>query len=265
MPKKGPVGTSRKIVPISNCRPCWQSRLDKTHEILVAIRQARTADQVCASILGFTARFGATALLAGTIPPPGAMRREQVSHVLLDAWPREWSIRYFSHGYLHWDPTIGLVRRASEPFIWSNIAEHIDLPASALRVMQEATEFGLNDGLTLTFSSVERRPIGFSIAGERLELDPPERRALELVVACGVAQAVQIDHRSARHGVVRLSPRQHDVLRWAAEGLKVEEIADRLSISAHTADMHLRNVRERLGVSNTIHAVAEAFRRGMIS
>lgn len=243
----------------------WYCRLDQTYDMLTDIRHARTAPAISALLLQYMGRFGATGLLAGVIPPPGAMRQEQMSHVLLDAWPREWSLRYFSKGYLHRDPTIDLVRRASEPFIWSKIGDRCRLSASARRVMQEATEFHLNDGLTLTFASLERQPIGFSIAGERLDLDPSEQRAIELVVACGLAQAVQIAERSFRDETVSLSPRQLDVLRWAAEGLKSDQIADRLAISAHTADMHLRAVRDKLGVTKTVHAVAEAFRLGILS
>lgn len=193
------------------------------------------------------------------------MRREQMSHVLLDSWPREWSLRYFSHGYLNRDPTIGLVRRASEPFTWNEVDKRCRLSASARRVMQEATEFRLTDGLTLTFSSLERRPIGFSIAGERLELDPSERKAVELIAAFALAQVIEICEGSGTRQIVRLSPRQHDVLRWAAEGLTIDEIADRLGVSTHTVDTHLRAVRDKLGTTSTIRAVAEAFRIGLIT
>jgi LuxR family quorum sensing-dependent transcriptional regulator len=229
------------------------------------IRGMRTADEVCASILSYTSGFGVTGLLAGVIPPPGAMRREQLAHVLLNAWPREWSSRYFAQGYLHRDPTIGLVRRASEPFIWSEIGERCELSASARRVMQEAMEFRLKDGLTLAFFSIERRPIGFSFAGERLELDPSQRQAVEFVAAYALAQAISICGGSAAGEIVKLSPRQHDALRWAAEGLTVDDIADRLGVSVHTADTHLRAVREKLGATSTIRAVAEAFRIGLIT
>lgn len=243
----------------------WRPYLDQTFNLLTQVRETRTLGEVSTLILGHIGRFGATGLLAGVIPRPGAMRREQMSHVLLDAWPREWSLRYFSQGYLNRDPTIGLVRRSSGPFIWSEIGERCELSASAHRVMQEAGEFRLKDGLTLTFASVERLPIGFSIAGERLELGPSERQAMELVAACALAQAVQIGESSITRQVVNLSPRQYDVLRWAAEGLTVDQIADRLGISVHTTDTHLRAVREKLGATSTVGAVAEAFRIGLIT
>lgn len=243
----------------------WRCRLDQTYDLLTRIRQTRTCVAISELILLYVSNFGATGLLAGVIPPVGAMRREQMSHVLLDAWPQEWSLRYFSQGYLNRDPTIDLVRRVSKPFIWSEITKHCEVSAAARRVMQEATEFRLKDGLTLAFSSLERRPIGFSIAGERLELDPSERRAVELVTACALAQVIEIAACSEKRETVRLSPRQHDVLRWAAEGLTVDEIADRLGISSHTADTHLRAIREKLGATSTIRAVAEAFRIGLIT
>lgn len=243
----------------------WRQRLDQTYDFLMQIREARTTDEICSATLGHLRHLGATGLLAGVIPPPGAMSREQFSHVLLDAWPTEWARRYFSRGYLYRDPAIELIRCTSEPFMWSEIGERCELSSSARRVMEEATEFRLNDGLTFGFRSLERSPIGFSIAGEKLELDPVERRAAELVAAYAVVRAMEIRKSLTTRPAVPLSPRQLDVLRWASEGLKAVEIADRLSISVHTADMHLRAIREKLGVGSTVHAVAEAFRHGILS
>lgn len=261
-----PKEISSETFPLVGCgRRRWRCPLEQTYGLLAQIRRMRTPGEVCASILTYTARFGATGLLAGVIPPPGAMRREQMSHVLLDAWPNEWSLRYFSQGYIQRDPTIELVRRTSESFIWSEIGRHCEVSPSGRRVMHEATEFRLKDGLTLAFSSLERRPIGFSIAGERLDLDPSERRAVELAAACALAQAIEIYEGPETRRLIMLSPRQHDVLRWAAEGLTVDETADRLGVSTHTVDTHLRAVREKLGATSTIRAVAEAFRIGLIT
>lgn len=240
-------------------------RLDQTHELLMRIRESRTYDEICTLFLSYTEEFGANRLLAGMIPPPGAMHREQVAHILLHAWPSEWSSRYFSQGYLYFDPAIRLVGRASEPFLWSEIEQKCELSTPARRVMWEATDFRLKEGLTFTFSSLERRPIGFSIAGERLELDPFHQQAMKLVAACALAQAIDIRVNAATRQIVTLSPRQHDVLRWAADGLTVDEIADRLGISSHTVDTHLRAVREKLGATTTLRAVAEAFRIGLIT
>lgn len=129
--------------------------------------------------------------------------------------------------------------------------------------MSEAKEFGLQHGLTMALSTVERQAVGFSVAGERLEVDPHDRLTLELVCAYALGCAIVLTE-GRQNRAPQMSKRQIDVLHWASEGLTVDQTADRLGISCHTADMHLRAVREKLGVTSTIHAVAEAFRLGLI-
>ncbi|MGX5850583.1 helix-turn-helix transcriptional regulator [Mesorhizobium sp. PL10] len=243
----------------------WRRCLDDTLEFMCKIRRSSTQQEICRHLLCYAERFGATNLLAGPIPPPRALRREQLSHVLLDAWPEQWSERYFSNGYLYRDPTIQLVSRGSSPFRWSEIGEMCGVGPVGRRVMDEATEFKLCEGFTIPFATLERQAVGFSVAGEKLDPDPHDRLAFQFVAACAFGCAVTLAAGKWHSKPVHLSPRQRDVLRWASEGFTVDEIADRLSISRNTADTHLRSARERLGVANTVHAVAEAFRHGLIA
>jgi len=215
-------------------------------------------------LLIYAARFGATNLLAGVIPPPSSSRREQLSHVLLDAWPEEWAKRYFSNGYLYRDPTIRLVSQGNAPFCWSEVGHLCKVCSLGHRIMQEASEFHLGEGLTVALLTIERHAVGFSIAGDKLCVDPRERLALQLVVSYAFGCASALVGRKTDRKRARLSPRQHDVLHWASEGLTVHDIAEQMNISSNTADTHLRAVRERLGVSSTTHAVAEALRLGLI-
>ncbi|WP_172351900.1 helix-turn-helix transcriptional regulator [Mesorhizobium sp. NZP2298] len=242
----------------------WRSHLDQTYSILEGIWNCRSADEICRCLLKHCGRFGATHILAGAIPPPRASRRKQLSHVLLTAWPEEWSQRYFSRGYLDQDPTIRLVSRGSQPFLWSEVGETLNIGPSGRRVMDEATEFRLHEGLTVSFATVERQAVGFSIAGERLEIGSGEYVSLQFVAAFALGRALALVDGILNREPVRLSPRQRDVLHWASEGLSVDSIALRLNISRNTVDTHLRAVRERLGVASTVHAVAEAFRLRII-
>jgi LuxR family quorum sensing-dependent transcriptional regulator len=228
------------------------------------LRRCSSGDDICAWVLNYVRSVGATNVLAGVIPPPALSTAEQLSHVLLAAWPQEWSKRYFSGGYIYRDPTIRLVRQGTPAFMWSEIGSLCSPTLAEKALMSEATSFHLHQGFTVTLSTIERQRIGFSIAGERLEIDPYQRLTLELVSAYAIGSAIILtggNEDRERH----LSRRQLEVLHWASEGLTVEHIADRLGISCHTAEMHLRNVREKLGVASTLHAVAEAFRLGIIS
>ena len=72
----------------------------------------------------------------------------------------------------------------------------------------------------------------------------------------------------SRYGPVEqiepLTSREEDVLRYLVKGLIKKEIADQLSISQHTVDMHLRSVYRKLHVRSQTEAVSKALRQGMV-
>jgi DNA-binding NarL/FixJ family response regulator len=72
---------------------------------------------------------------------------------------------------------------------------------------------------------------------------------------------------SARSGAAeaRLTPRQREVLRLLADGLRYEEIGRRLFIAPETARTHVRKAMEKLGVATRTAAVAAALRRADIA
>ena len=63
---------------------------------------------------------------------------------------------------------------------------------------------------------------------------------------------------------VHLTGREREVLSLLAEGLQLEEIAERLGIGTETVRTHVRKAGERLGAANRTHAVAIAIRRKLI-
>jgi non-specific serine/threonine protein kinase len=62
--------------------------------------------------------------------------------------------------------------------------------------------------------------------------------------------------------VVRLTPRQWQVIELVVEGYTNRQIADRLGISARTAETHLDEIRNRLGVSTRAQIAAWAAGQG---
>tara|TARA_R110002049_G_scaffold199259_1_gene369291 strand:- start:531 stop:761 length:231 start_codon:yes stop_codon:yes gene_type:complete len=52
-----------------------------------------------------------------------------------------------------------------------------------------------------------------------------------------------------------LTPREHEVLRWIAEGKGNRDIADVLGISLRTVEKHIENVLRKMGVENRTAAV----------
>ena len=75
---------------------------------------------------------------------------------------------------------------------------------------------------------------------------------------------VQAQAATRRSGAGGLSPREIDVLRLAAQGLTTREIAERLIISAKTADRHLQNLYTKIGVSNRAGATLWAAQHHLV-
>ncbi|MEJ5311184.1 MAG: response regulator transcription factor [Anaerolineae bacterium] len=61
-----------------------------------------------------------------------------------------------------------------------------------------------------------------------------------------------------------LTPREQEVLRLLAQSVTINEIAQRLGISLHTVETHLRNTVHKLEVDNRLEAVTWAWVNGVI-
>jgi DNA-binding NarL/FixJ family response regulator len=61
------------------------------------------------------------------------------------------------------------------------------------------------------------------------------------------------------------TPREIEVLQLVAEGLANREIGDRLYLSEETVKTHVRHLLAKLQARSRAHAVAVAFRRGVLS
>ncbi len=63
----------------------------------------------------------------------------------------------------------------------------------------------------------------------------------------------------------RISEREKEVLELIAYEYSSKEIADKLSISIHTAISHSKNIKQKLAVKNVAGMVRAGFQLGLIS
>lgn len=103
--------------------------------------------------------------------------------------------------------------------------------------------------------------------------DPDEilagiRDVIQGAAALSSTIATMILQGFSRHGPVTqieaLTSREEDVLRLLVKGFIKKEIADQLTISQHTVDMHLRSVYRKLQVRSQTEAVSLALRQGIV-
>jgi DNA-binding CsgD family transcriptional regulator len=64
--------------------------------------------------------------------------------------------------------------------------------------------------------------------------------------------------------LLKLTPREKEVLRWVAEGKTSSETGEILSVSVHTISFHLKNVMAKLNVTNKTQAAVKASVLGLL-
>ncbi|HUI20772.1 MAG TPA: autoinducer binding domain-containing protein [Methylocella sp.] len=239
--------------------------LEHTLDFIRDLDRARNVEDVSAKVMRYLSRFGVEHMVAATVPSADLSRRDQLGHVLLNRWPMEWAIRYAARRYVAHDATIKRLMMSPEPFLWKELDPLVQDDAKARRVMDEATEFNLNEGFTLSLQTLDRQAVLFSVAGQHIEVGPEVQGMLMLVANYAVGRAIMLKQENPTNGPIVLTAREREALQWAAEGKADWEIGAVMRISQHGADKHMRSARVKLGAMNRTQAVAEAIRRGLIA
>jgi two-component system nitrate/nitrite response regulator NarL len=86
----------------------------------------------------------------------------------------------------------------------------------------------------------------------------------QTAIAPSVSSALAAGIRTS-NGATPLTERETDILRCAADGLSSQQIARDLRISVPTVKTHLAHVYAKLQVPDRASAVAQAFRRGILT
>jgi LuxR family quorum sensing-dependent transcriptional regulator len=86
--------------------------------------------------------------------------------------------------------------------------------------------------------------------------------AAAYLLALTVSGRLRILHGEERSVRKRLTPREREVLTWAAAGKSAWETSVLLGISEATVITHLEHIRRKLNVANTTHAVVVALQIG---
>lgn len=237
--------------------------LDQTLGFLRSLDRTASSADVAALIVAEFSDLGVEHVMAGTVPVRGTPARQHQTHVMMNTFPTEWGRRYLSRGYAFHDPTIRRLGRTTAPFSWCDARDDVPDEPLTRRIMDEAADFRLSDGLTVPLLTLDGETAGFSVSGERLGLEPMDWGVLQLVATYAFGHLLLLAGQGLA-APVRLAPREREALQWAAEGKTDWEIGEVMGISTHGVDFHLRSARSKLGTANRTQAVAIALRRGLI-
>lgn len=172
------------------------------------------------------------------------------------------------------DPTVlGVLREIRHPFLWSHVAgeRFLDRPGSTW--FEDARATGIDDAVVTAFPGIGGEiavmTMFFVRASAMDELIQLRLSVLFLMVNHfhHHARAALLERESiegSRRRSTLLSPRESEVLEWAAKGKSTSEIAVILCLSGKSVDFHMEGCKRKLNVFNRTHAVAKAILLGLL-
>jgi DNA-binding CsgD family transcriptional regulator len=187
-------------------------------------------------------------------------RDGQAPASLISTYPSPWTDYYLKNHFERLDPVISQAHRSPEPFEWGLGADTFEISSRQKEFFEEASGFGIRCGFTVpiqdgrgpvaavTFACDQRHPT-FQRSIEA------NTRVLQLmaILLHGHARARLFGHEGTD---VKLSARELECLRFAAEGKSCWETGKILDLSPRTVKFHLDNAKRKFGVRTVCQAVA---------
>ena len=178
--------------------------------------------------------------------------------VMFNNYPQAWQQRYQAEQYLLTDPTVAQGLTSTRPMLWSEA-----LFASSRPLWEDACGHGLQIGWAQPTHDLKGVASLLTLARSRDTIDRSEYQAKvqEMQWLAQAAHAALSNILAARpDGVasIRLTEREVEVLRWAADGKTASETAEILVISERTVIFHIDNALRKLGAVNKTAGVLKA-------
>lgn len=190
---------------------------------------------------------------------------------ILTNYPDQWMKLYTEKSQQRNDPVVSYIIAKNAPIYWSHLMTLDQFKTAEQQLlMQQATQHGLVNGLSVPIHSVSGDIAVFSLA-----IDTEGPKGVNLLDDALPYANIFAMHLFERYILVledeflvekkvTLSERQKQCLFWACQGKTSWEIAMILEIKERTVEFHLNNATRKLGAANRQHAVSIASKKGLI-
>lgn len=226
-----------------------------------ALQGQDSSEGVHATVLAAIRDYGFEKFIVSGLPDRGMDVRP---FVLLSGWDDEWYQRYTGLGYVHLDPVARNCFATTLPFDWSSAPYDRVEDVSARRVMDEARDFGMDEGLCVPVHLEGGMQGVASLVGRTDWLDEKQRLELHMLALYAHGRLRFLNTIGKPPARRLITPREAEVLKWVAAGKTASEIADITGMASRTVNQHCENAQKRLGTNNRLHTVVEALRQKLI-
>lgn len=238
-------------------------------ELALQLHAASTNDEAARILSAEISKFGFSGFVYALMPTiPGG---NQVEYLNINTLDPKWMSFYLGQKLYEYDFPAKHCFQAKHPLFWSKMYQEIEngtIRGRWAEVSLVGKEWGVGNGYTIPLLHVGAYNAGISLIADADASVQEQDRLFtafqpQILALTDTFHAI-VDHRSIAAAHYKLSKRQIEVLKWAAEGLLKDAIAYRLNLSVHTVDKHLQKARQRLGAATTTQAVARAVSLGLL-
>ncbi len=231
-------------------------------EAIAAIDAGASSQAVFDRFADFVGVFGFTTVALGHLANPAMKSDRAKDWFTIGNWPADWRREWLDQRLIFHDPIARMALRTRKTFTWSAAYEQASRFERA--VLDLSADFGFRDGLAIPLYTEDGPPGCVSIGAASVDVSPRERAAIELVAIHAYACLEKLHGPFAYRPVKKLTPREVDVLHFAAAGKTNWEIGTILSISEFSVRDHLSSAQRKLNCVNRAHVIATAMQRCLI-
>lgn len=213
----------------------------------------------------FTAQIGYDKFLACIYIP--TVRAED-SLTVLNGYLPKWLQIYIERSYVEIDPILARQWRSCEPFEWSDLDPREFHPRVG-ELFMDAMRYGLSSGMSLHLLGRAGSHLFLSFAAGRYRSLGAQREAVFgaalLFGTRALSASVDLIESDPNAILRRLSARQLEALQWAAQGLSMREIGDKIGVAPSTVEYLMRQAQVNLGAGSREEAILHAAQAGLVS
>ena len=185
-------------------------------------------------------------------------------HGLATSYPLHWMKYYQEKKYLKDDPVVLGVLKSRTPFFWSDLKQDPDIPEASFQILDQGSESGVKDGLAIPLLGQPGEIVGLGLARKESEKGKDYRFMSDAFL---LSTFFHEKFRSLlkKPATIKLTPRERDILSWAAEGKTDPDIAVILGISFNTVRWNWKNIFQKLDANGRLYCITKAIMMGLVS
>ncbi len=182
-----------------------------------------------------------------------------IARMAPDNWPGSAAFNFIC---FELNPLLAAIRENLTRYRFGDFAPHADRRFGAY--WDALSETGMAEGLCATSYGSGGKIASLHLGMARRHFAPDEAEAIQRAGLVLTERLIDLAEPPGDEEAVALTTREHDVLRYVAEGKTDWEIGVIMGIAESTARFHIDNARRKLGAVNRAQAVARMAVRRLI-